>query len=226
MLLLKDFFIHVWAILVHPRWWLRGKSILILSSIKGKKSNELQLNNCSLKRTQIIFQGARNSIHISNNVLYNCHISFRGVDHRLIIEEGVQLFNVQIRVIGNGNTIYIGHHSSFGSGHIVCGGNGIAIHIGSECMFADGIDIWSTDTHSVLQNGRTINAPQSITIGNHVWCGKEVAILKGVTIGDNAVIGMRSLVTKDIRPATLNVGSPVREIRSCIDWSRNNPNNE
>lgn len=92
-------------------------------------------------------------------------------------------------------------------------------------MFADGIVIWSTDTHSVIKDGVLLNEPKSINIGNHVWCGKDVGILKGVTIGGNAVIGMRSLVTKDIRPGTQNVGSPAKEIREGIEWTRINPNN-
>ena len=93
-------------------------------------------------------------------------------------------------------------------------------------MIADEVDIWSTDTHSVLQDGKLVNEPASIIIGNHVWIGKDVAILKGVTIGDNAVIGMRSMVTKDVPSATLSVGSPARVIREGIDWNRWNPNNE
>ena len=75
-------------------------------------------------------------------------------------------------------------------------------------MIAEGVDIWSTDTHSVFQDGQLVNKPESIIIGDHVWIGKDVAILKGVTIGDNAVVGMRSMVTKDVPPATLSVGSP------------------
>ena len=142
-----------------------------------------------------------------------------------MIEEGVRLHNVSIRIIGWNNLVHIGSASTVGSGQIVCGGKGISIRIGKECMFADGVDIWSTDIHSVLQDGVLVNVPESITIGDHVWLGKDVAVLKGVNIGDNAVVGLRSLVTKDIRPGTLNVGSPAKEIREGIEWTRENPNN-
>ena len=62
--------------------------------------------------------------------------------------------------------------------------------------------------------------------GHSIQTAKDVTILKGVTIGDDAVIGIRSVVTKDIKPGTLNVGSPSKEIQSGIDWSRINPDNE
>lgn len=183
------------------------------------------MDNCSVKRSSIVFQGDGSEIALNSSDIYNCTIFLRGQGHKLIVEEGVKLHNMWIRIIGSGNTIHIGPKCTFGSGHIVSGGKGITIKTGRNCMFADGVDIWSTDTHSVFQEGKLINEPQSIIIGDHVWIGKDVAILKGVIIGNNAVVGMRSLVTKDIRPGTMNVGSPSKEIREGIDWRRSNPNN-
>lgn len=49
-----------------------------------------------------------------------------------------------------------------------------------------------------------------ITIGNNVWIGAQVAVLPGVTIGDNAVIGAGSVVTKDIPANVLAAGNPCR----------------
>ena len=144
----------------------------------------------------------------------------------LLIEKEAHLQNIRIKIIGNNNIIHIGPRTSLGSGNLVSGGTGISIQVGQDCMIAEGVDIWSTDTHSVFQDGQLVNKPESIIIGDHVWIGKDVAILKGVTIGDNAVVGMRSMVTTDVPPATLSVGSPARVIREGIDWNRCNPNNE
>ena len=183
------------------------------------------MERCWVKKSDISFYGKENKIDLKNCEIFNSTIFLRGEGHRLIIEEGVHLYNMWIKIIGSGNTVHIGKKSSFGSGHIISGGKGTDIQIGQGCMIAEGVDIWSTDTHSIFQDGELINPPVSITIGNHVWIGKNVAILKGVTIGDNAVIGMRSLVTKSIRPGTLNIGSPSKEIKEGIEWNRRNPNN-
>lgn len=222
---IMDLCIKAWSILTHPRLWFRGKSIIIFSVIKGMKYNVLNAEEGLIKKSKLVVAGRRNEIILNNCEIFNCNIYLRGEGHRLVIEDGVRLHNVSIRIIGWDNLIHISSGSTFGSGQVVCGGKGISIKVGKNCMFAGGTDIWSTDTHSVLQDGVLVNEPKSITIGDHVWCGKDVAILKGVTIGDNAVIGMRSLVTKDIRPGTLNVGSPAKEIREGIEWTRINPNN-
>ncbi len=53
----------------------------------------------------------------------------------------------------------------------------------------------------------------NITIGNDVWIGYGAIILSGVTIGDGAIVGAHSLVTKDIPPFTIAGGVPARPIR-------------
>lgn len=52
-----------------------------------------------------------------------------------------------------------------------------------------------------------------IVIGNDVWIGYEAIIMQGVKIGDGAVIGARSVVTRDVEPFSIVAGSPARKIR-------------
>lgn len=52
-----------------------------------------------------------------------------------------------------------------------------------------------------------------IRIGNHVWIGDKCTILKGVTIGDNVVIGAHTLVHKDVPAGVVIGGSPFRIIK-------------
>ena len=55
------------------------------------------------------------------------------------------------------------------------------------------------------------------TIGNDVWIGNRVMIKAGVNISDGAVIGMGSIVTKDIGPYEIWAGNPARMIRKRFD---------
>lgn len=59
--------------------------------------------------------------------------------------------------------------------------------------------------------------PQDITIGHDVWIGAETMIKRGVTIGDGAIVGARSLVTKDVPPYAIVGGAPARLIRYRFD---------
>jgi len=222
---IRVFLFNLLLIAVHPLRWLKGKNLVFLSAFNGERYNSLKMDRTIVKKSNLSFNGKNNSIVIHNSDLFGSTIYIRGEQHNLVIEDGVRLYNMYIKIIGSGNTVHIGKSTSFGGGSLVSGGNHITINVGDNCMIAEGVDIWASDTHSVLQEGVLVNEPESITIGDHVWLGKDVAVLKGVTIGDNAVIGMRSLVTKGIRPGTLNVGSPAKEIREGIEWTRENPNN-
>jgi acetyltransferase-like isoleucine patch superfamily enzyme len=53
-----------------------------------------------------------------------------------------------------------------------------------------------------------------VTIGNDVWIGEGAYVASGVTIGDGAIIGARSVVTKDVAPYEIAIGSPARPLRS------------
>lgn len=54
-------------------------------------------------------------------------------------------------------------------------------------------------------------------VGNDVWIGQNVTILPGVHIGDGAIIGANSLVSKDVPPYCIVGGNPCREIRPRFD---------
>ena len=54
-------------------------------------------------------------------------------------------------------------------------------------------------------------------MGNDVWLGYQSLIMPGVTIGDGAIIGSRSVVTKDVPPYTVVAGTPAREVRKRYD---------
>jgi acetyltransferase-like isoleucine patch superfamily enzyme len=65
-----------------------------------------------------------------------------------------------------------------------------------------------------------INPSKPISIGDFVWIGAKCSILKGVTIGSGSIVGMSSIVTKNIEAATLNVGNPLRCIKTSVRWER------
>ena len=57
-----------------------------------------------------------------------------------------------------------------------------------------------------------------IKIGNHVWIGQRATVLKGVTIGDGAVIAAGSIVTRDVPPHSLVGGIPAKVLKENVEW--------
>ena len=60
------------------------------------------------------------------------------------------------------------------------------------------------------------DAAATITVGDYVWLGARVTVLPGISIGEGAVIGANSVVTQDIPPWTVAVGSPAKVIKKRV----------
>ena len=89
-------------------------------------------------------------------------------------------------------------------------------------MLSSGIKFKTGDSHSIINSDKNvrINPDGNVNIGDHVWIGQEVIILKNTHIGDNCVIGIRSLVTKDFGENLLVAGIPAKIIKQKINWTR------
>lgn len=83
------------------------------------------------------------------------------------------------------------------------------VFIGPNCSFY-------TAGHPLdaKQRNEGLEYAHPITIGNNVWLGGNVVVLPGVSIGNNAVIGAGSVVTKDIPDNVIAVGNPCRVVRN------------
>lgn len=71
----------------------------------------------------------------------------------------------------------------------------------------------SIDENKLRPIDRELSSKGEVVIGNNVWIGDKVSILAGVHIGDGAIIGANSVVTKDVAPYTVVAGNPARLIR-------------
>lgn len=88
-----------------------------------------------------------------------------------------------------------------------------SIQIGDDSLIAMDVLIMDTDHHVIEGNDRT----RPVTIGSHVWIGARASVLKGVTIGDGAVIAAAAVVTSDVAPGYLAAGVPARAVRP-VTW--------
>jgi acetyltransferase-like isoleucine patch superfamily enzyme len=192
---------------------------------------------------QIIGDRNTNSIKIDDEV----ERSVNGIIHvegsrnvvRLGRPEHADYIDIHLR--GNENdftieeSLYVGRLTLFGAGEstLLCG-RGLRIigncriklpepsrvTIGPECMFADGVDILTSDFHPIfdVETGERINKAKDIELGAHVWLGLRTTLLKGARIGANSVIGANAVVSKELPGGCVAVGNPARVIRRGVTW--------
>lgn len=121
---------------------------------------------------------------------------------------------------------HVTHHYDF---------NGDKLIIGKFCQIAAGVNFVMNGANHQMNAASTYpfyifegwdqKAPPlselplkgDTVIGNDVWIGQNVTVLPGVHIGDGAIIGMDSVVAKDIAPYSVAVGNPAKEIRKRFD---------
>ena len=127
---------------------------------------------------------------------------------------------INVFMKGNGCKITVGRGSLIDeSTSIVLMGQGNRVEIGEECMFAEKVEIWASDTHLITDlQGNPLNPSKPVVIGKHVWLGKGVNVMKGVTIGEHTTVGLGSIVTKDLPPHCIAAGSPAKVVRTGTDW--------
>lgn len=89
------------------------------------------------------------------------------------------------------------------------------IEIGDDVAISENVTIRDSDDH-YIDSRATNSAP--VIIGNNVWIGMNTIILKGVTIGDGAVVAAGSVVTKNVSPYTLVAGIPACVKRTNVKW--------
>ena len=90
------------------------------------------------------------------------------------------------------------------------------INIGYDVIISEGVIIRDSDNHQILDGKHVKSKP--INIGNHVWIGLNAVILKGVTIGDGAIVAAGAVVTKDVPSHSLVGGVPARIIKNYVKW--------
>jgi acetyltransferase-like isoleucine patch superfamily enzyme len=134
---------------------------------------------------------------------------------RLVIEESVTILSGCWITAPGGARVRLGRGSFLNLGVFVAAYE--RVDIGENCMFANGCFITDADHRfedpctPIHAQGYNVKGPT--IIGDDVWCGVNVAIMGGVTVGEHSVIGANSVVTRDVEPFSVVAGSPARLIR-------------
>jgi acetyltransferase-like isoleucine patch superfamily enzyme len=175
-------------------------------------------------------------IHDTSRLLKGFDITWLShVENRFYVTIGKNcILNAKIVFEDKSGEVTIGDRCYIGYASNIISRNNITI--GNDVTIAWNVTIYDHDSHSINwkdrskvvrtffdEYGKSIcfknidwNGVKSapIKIEDKVWIGFDVVILKGVTIGEGAIIGARSLVTKNVEPYTIVAGNPAKFIKN------------
>jgi galactoside O-acetyltransferase len=142
------------------------------------------------------------------------------------------MLNMKITFESRQGQVEIGDRAYIGGGSIICRER---ITIGSDVTTAWGVCIYDHNSNSFdwRQRAKVVNhfyenygksdcyegidwtgvASAPIVIEDKVWIGFDAVILKGVRVGEGAIVGARAVVTSDVEPYTVVAGNPARLVK-------------
>ncbi|MBW4633846.1 MAG: acyltransferase [Iphinoe sp. HA4291-MV1] len=174
-----------------------GKAVYIQEGVEFFNTSCIEVGNGAF-----IFKGAR--------------IDARGhQNNRIYLNNGVAIErNVSIGCLEN-SYIEIGQETFIGPSVCIAGPGDI--RIGKRCLIASHSGIYANN-HNFADPIKSIKyqgiTRKGIVIEDDCWLGHGVTVLDGVTIGQSSVIGAGTVVTKDIPPFSVAMGSPAKVIKT------------
>ena len=149
-----------------------------------------------------ILQTGKIPFHTVRNFIYR-YVYKANLMENVIIYSGAEIRSPDKLTIGKGSII--GHHSVLDARNF--------IEIGENVNFSHGVWLWTEQhNHNDPDFSTESSKKKKITICDRAWLGPRVIVLPGCTIGEGAVVGAGSVVTKDIEPFSINAGIPAKKI--------------
>ncbi len=178
-----------------------NNSIFLTASTIGTRPHYLALDPPAINTTRI-------------ELLENAELI---LEQNIIILSGSYISGSHNAKIQIGQNSYISQEVIINSRHLV--------QIGKNVLIGYQVIMMDYDAHTIIYSDDQEPDNQSkrgkaIIIGDNVWIGARVTILKGVTIGSGSIIGANSCVVSDIPANTIAVGSPAKVVRNNVVWQR------
>ena len=148
-------------------------------------------------------------------------IRFSGSGHTVIITGSDKASTAQdVEMNGTSNCFFLGRGSSSNGLKSNVIGQNISVCIGEDLLSANNVRIMTSDMHGLMdtKSREIINPAKSVQLDPHVWLAENSTILKGCRMGFGSVLGLSSVLTKDLPARCVAAGVPAKVVREHTTW--------
>ena len=202
----RNYTLYMLAMYLRKRW---HKNRIVIKS-NGIYRFRKEVNGCGNK----IFIG-------KDSVIYKSNLIISGSNNIIKIGDKVRIGeNSTFRITGNNLTIVIGDRTTTNS-CIEFNAHNANIFVGDDCLFSNHVHIRTSDDHDIIDrdSNQVLNPSKDVIIGSKVWLTPEAIVMKGVSVGDGAILATRTIVTHDVAPYTIVAGIPGKYTKTNIAWN-------
>jgi acetyltransferase-like isoleucine patch superfamily enzyme len=199
--------------------WFYGEELIIGNNVTIGKNITIRSLHCSI--------GDYCVINDNNNILCESsfkldHNGFIGSNNTLCAREisfGEYLFFDSNIMVGHGGKFNYDSFLTVGKGVMICAfvklNTNYSIKIGDDVGIGEYVDIWTHGAYPAILNGFPSEFGP-VEIGSHVWLPAKSTVLANIKIGNNVVIGVNSLINKNLPDGCFAAGMPVKIIKENV----------
>lgn len=199
--------------------WFIGEELRIGQNVAIGKNTTIRASVCIIDdyckigdNNSILVEG---TFHMGNN-------GFIGNSNNFTAREilfGDYLFLDSNVMIGHGGRFSYDSFLKVGKGVMICAwvklNTNYSITIGDDVGIGEYVDVWTHGSYPAVLNGFPAEFGP-VEIGSHVWLPAKSTVLANIKIGDNVVIGVNSLINKNLPSGCFAAGMPIKIIRENV----------
>lgn len=170
--------------------------------------NPVCFNNCVVE-----FYGEKNVLVMEEGAnLKNCVFSFKGNNSLIYVSKSIETISLNVLTYSDSTTFVGTNMATNGTVNIIAS-EARNVFIGNDCLISKQCSIRTGDAHRLydINTGKRLNESKSVFIGDHVWLGFGVNVLKGAHLHSGCIIGLGAIVTgKEYHSCATYGGNPAK----------------
>lgn len=183
------------------------------------KNNRIMGASPNVIDSKIEFKGKNNILYCEENVVIkDSNIKFNGDNSLIFLGCGEHKLDIDIF---NSSVCHCGQHVWYTKTLRIILSEHKHCFIGDSCLVSLGVVIRNADPHLIYdcRTKNRINLSRSVFIGDHVWIGQYINILKGTYVDSGSILGASSVLAGKIIPHnSVWAGNPAIQIKNDIFW--------